>query len=120
MDTRLGSQIIKQEGLGEPHVIVGRTATSVALLKLADVLQAVEAKEQVVLMSAVLLDVPSSLTDLIPDSDFPEGSVTYFENIGGGRLRSYVCQITEDGKEAIAEVLNRVWVVGQKNGASHE
>jgi len=107
MDTRLGSRIIKEDGLDEPHVIMTRTPSSVVLVRLEDVLKTAEASEDVVLVRGTTLEIPGSLTDLIPPSDFPEGSVTYFENVGGGKLRSYFCQITEEGKKAIEKALGR-------------
>jgi hypothetical protein len=111
-DTRLGSRIIRDEGLGWPHVIVARDDDTITLSPLDKIMEAGEAVQadsaDVILLPAKVLDIPGSLSDLI--SDRALGTVVFFKVLVGGRkdgmLRSYILTVTPEAAATIAAALS--------------
>lgn len=63
------------------------------------------AKEEVVVVHGHVLDIPGSSSDLIPDLSL--GRVVWFKVVGPERLQSFIGEVTEEAKQAIAKALGR-------------
>jgi len=103
-----GIQIIRQENLTAPHVLIGVTAEAAVITPLTKVLEAMEdfqnGKTRIALLPCVVL---ASDGVLVQDHlvNIQPGTVFWFEVPRAGRIRSMLGTITKDAEKTVSAFL---------------
>jgi hypothetical protein len=103
-----GIQIIRQENLTAPHVLIGMTAEAAVITPLTKVLEAMEdfqnGKTRIALLPCVVL---ASEGVLVQDHliHMPAGAVLWFEVPKPGRIRSMLGTMTKDAEQTVSAFL---------------
>ena len=112
-----GIQIIRQEHLTAPHVLIGVTAEAAVITPLAKVLEAMvgfqDGKTSIALLPCVVL---ASDGVLVQDHlvHMPAGAVFWFVVPKPGRIRSMTGTITKDAEQTVSAFL-RCYFIAKDN-----
>jgi hypothetical protein len=104
-----GIEMIRQENLKDPHVLVGMTEQGTVVAPLAKVLEAMDGFEdqgkEIALLPCVVL---ASDGVLVQDHlvHMQPGAVFWFDIPSTGRIRSMLATVTKDAEEAISAFLH--------------